>query len=133
MLFLTPAQPGKLTVYIFATTDDEATSLRRELTPVAKKFDKYVTFGVADAVEYSPMAKNFGLTSNMFPALAVHAPMNDNVFTYHQGRRILAPLVEAMLTTVLQAKAANGQVFGAEAPEMQPVVAQEAVEGHDEL
>ncbi|KAF1973168.1 hypothetical protein BU23DRAFT_465354 [Bimuria novae-zelandiae CBS 107.79] len=125
--------PGKLSAYIFATTEDEARALRHELTSLAKKFEQYVTFGVADAVEYAPMAKNFGLVEGRFPALAVHAPMNDNVFTYLQRRVIRVDVVEGMLMTILQGKATTGQVFGANAPEMEGAEA-EAVKGQrDEL
>ncbi|KAJ4294628.1 hypothetical protein N0V90_008319 [Kalmusia sp. IMI 367209] len=123
--------PGKLAAYIFATTEDEATSMRYELTPVAKRFAQYVTFGVADAFEYGPMAKNFGLVHNIFPALAIHAPINDNVFIYLQGREIVASTVEAMLMTILQGKATSGQVFGREAPELEEGQTMHA--RHDEL
>lgn len=63
------------------------------------------------------MAIGFGLATNKFPALAVHAPMNDNVFTYSQGRKIVAEVVENMLLTILQGEATSGQVFGSELPE----------------
>lgn len=79
------------------------------------------------------MAKNFGLAGEQFPALAVHAPMNDNVFTYQQGRKIMPSVVDAMLTTILQAKATSGQMFGTEAPDMDDVEAQKGEKGHDEL
>ena len=84
---------------------------------MAKMFEPYVTFGVADAVEYGPMAKNFGLKNEDFPALAVHAPMNDHVFTYMQGKEIAVAVVKDMLTSILQGKAASGQVFGSNGPE----------------
>ncbi|KAJ4357929.1 uncharacterized protein N0V89_002506 [Didymosphaeria variabile] len=127
--------PGKLSAYIFATTKDEATSLRHELTPIAKKYEQYVTFGIADSVEYGPMATNFGLVNGGIPALAVHAPMNDNVFTYLQGRKIIADVVEHMLLTILQGKAASGQVFGSDAPEYveAKAEAQREARQHDEL
>lgn len=73
-------------------------------------------FGVADAVEYRPMARSLGLAEDRFPALAVHAPLNDNTFSYRQGRIIMSSAVERMLTVILQGKAASGQVFGEEAP-----------------
>ncbi|KAF2677269.1 hypothetical protein K458DRAFT_320036 [Lentithecium fluviatile CBS 122367] len=119
----------KLTAYIFTPTEAAARILRHELTPLARKFTKYVTFGITDAVEYAPMAQNFGLmVEEGFPALAVHAPMNDNVFVYRQGRKIEKGVVEAMLTTILQGKAKSGQVFGSEA------VMQDGRDGgHDEL
>lgn len=117
-------QRDKLTVYIFAATEDDAISMRHELTPVAKKFEKYVKFGVADAVEYAPMAENFGLSAGVFPALAIHAPINDNMFTYREDRRIVGSVVDAMLTTILQGKAVPGQVFGDDAPGV-------GVEGHN--
>ncbi|KAF2872395.1 thioredoxin-like domain-containing protein [Massariosphaeria phaeospora] len=120
--------PAKLTLYIFTSTSGSATRLRHDLTPLAKKFEKFVIFGVADATEYAPMAKSFGLSNEgetAFPALAIHAPMNDNVFTYRQGQRIEKGVVEDMLTTILQGKAANGQIFGGGAARMD--------DGHDEL
>lgn len=43
--------------------------------------------------------------------------MNDNVFTYSQGREIVAEVVENMLLTILQGEATSGQIFGREAPE----------------
>jgi hypothetical protein len=77
------------------------------------------------------MAQNFGLeVEKGFPALVVHAPMNDNVFVYRQGRRIEKGLVEGMLTTVLQGKAKSGEVFGSEAEQLE-VVTQGG--RHDEL
>ncbi|KAF2801189.1 hypothetical protein K505DRAFT_227211 [Melanomma pulvis-pyrius CBS 109.77] len=125
--------PGKLAAYIFAATEEDQIALRRELTPIAKRFEKFVTFGVADAVEYAPMAQNFGLLEDRYPALVVHAPMNDNVFAYRQGRQIQASTVEAMLTTILQAKATSGQVFGDDAPEMVEPKEEDDAKGHDEL
>lgn len=121
-------------MYIFTADEDEGIAVRKELMPLATKYEKVVKIGVADAVEYSPMAKNFGLVENTFPALAVHAPMNDNVFLYKQGKTILAEIVEAMLTTILQAKAKPGEVFGEDAPD----VDDEGAKGidssrHDEL
>lgn len=107
-----------MAAYIFTTTEDEAIALRYELTSTARQFEQYVTFGVADGVEYGPMAKGFGLLHDVFPALAIHAPMNDFVFTYAQGRKIIASAVEAMLMSILQGKATSGQVFGGEAPEL---------------
>jgi hypothetical protein len=102
--------------------------VRRELTPVAKKYEQYTKFGVADAAEYAPTAKNFGLSEDVFPALAVHAPLNDEVFLYKQGRSIVGGVVDAMLTSILQGKARSGQVFGEDAPETGV-----ASPGHDEL
>lgn len=99
--------------------------MRHLLTPLAKKYAKYVTFAMADVHEYAPMATSFGLKGaqdaeeDVWPAIAVHAPVNDNSFVYQQGIKLDAGAVEAMLTTILQGKAKNGEVFG--------------VEGHDEL
>ncbi|KAF2707090.1 hypothetical protein K504DRAFT_383805 [Pleomassaria siparia CBS 279.74] len=121
--------PGKLAAYLFASTEDDQFAIRRELTPIAKRYAKFVTFGIADAFEYGPMAANFGLKGDKFPALAIHAPMNDNVFVYRQGRKIQAATVEAMLTTILQAKATSGQIFGDDAPKMR----EPGEDGHDEL
>ena len=104
--------------------------MRHELTAIAKKFEQFVTFGVvADMVEYAPMANNFGVSEDALPALVIHAPMNDNIFVYRQGRKIQASTVEAMLMTILEAKAISGQVFGEDAPEMEEADGT----GHDEL
>lgn len=88
---------------------------------------------MADAVEYAPMAKSFGLSEDRFPALAIHAPMNDNVFSYRQGRKIQASVVEAMLMIILQAKATSGQIFGEDAPEIEESKPVEEEQDHDEL
>lgn len=107
--------------------------MRHELTPIAKKYEQYVTFGVADAYEYGPMATNFGLVNDRFPALAVHAPMNDNVFIYLQGRKIVATVVETMLLMILQGEATSGQVFGNEAPGLADEEGEKRPNRHDEL
>jgi len=74
------------------------------------------------------MAQNFGLDVDKgFPALVVHAPMNDNVFVYRQGRVIERSVVEDMLTRILQGKAKAGEVFGDEAQ------VEKRGGGHDEL
>lgn len=82
-------------------------------------------FALTDAVEYAPMAQGFGLKDDVWPALAVHAPMNDNVFLWKQGKTIERREVEHMLKTILQGKAVNGQVFGDGA--------HDNGKGHDEL
>lgn len=111
-------QRNKLTVYLFVPTEDTATVLRHELTPLARKLETYVIFGMVDAVEFAPMVQNFGLQAERgLPALVVHAPMNDNVFHYAQGRNIERGVVEAMLMTILEGKAQSGQVFGEDAAE----------------
>jgi protein disulfide-isomerase A1 len=121
----------KLALYIFAANEDDAIIVRRELTPLAKKYESYVKMGVADAYEYGPMAKNFGLADETWPAVAVHAPMNDNVFVYRQGKKIGVKEVEAMLMTILKGKAANGQVFGEDEDDVSNKG--ENGNGHDEL
>ncbi|KAF2740631.1 hypothetical protein EJ04DRAFT_530830 [Polyplosphaeria fusca] len=120
---------GKLSGYIFVSNENEASAVRKELTPVVRKLEKYLAFGIADAVEYAPMARSFGLSKDVFPALVVHAPHNDNVFTYKQGRKIVAPVVDDMLNTILHSKAQSGQIFGENAPEM----GASNPKGHDEL
>ncbi|CAO2658601.1 Nn.00g063240.m01.CDS01 [Neocucurbitaria sp. VM-36] len=112
--------PGKLTTYIFTTSEEDATTIRHELTPLANKYEKFVTFAIASTREYALMAKNFGINMGLaFPTLVVHAPMNDDVFSYQQGKEVVAGIVEAMLTTILHGKATSGQVFGDEAPEIE--------------
>ena len=92
--------------------------------------------GVADAYEYAPMAGNFGLKleGGSLPVLAVHAPMNDHVFSYDQRKKIEKREVEAMLVTILQGKAQNGQVFGEGADDADRVGDEAQTErSHDEL
>lgn len=117
-------------MYIFVAVWEQEKELRHILTPLAKKYAKYVTFAVTDALEYAPMAANFGLQvpaqegqqgeEELWPAIVVHAPVNDNTFLYKQGSRVKADSVETMLTKILQAKAKTGEVF-------------ESEQGHDEL
>ncbi|KAH7084852.1 hypothetical protein BKA63DRAFT_4326 [Paraphoma chrysanthemicola] len=136
-------QRDKLTCYIFLALDEDdviATTLRRELTPLAKKYDKYITFASAELPKYAEMAGNFGVEVSKesedgkgkgAPVLLIHAPMNDHVFYYQHGKTVSADVVEGMLTRILQGKAQNGQVFGQEAEDWESV----AGEGirHDEL
>lgn len=82
------------------------------------------------------MARNFGIevpgqgdeeSKEIDPTIVVHAPMNDHIFKYRQGNEIDATSVESMLTTILQGKAADGQVFEGIGD------ARREGEGHDEL
>lgn len=139
-------QRDKLTLYIFAPNpsptshevptefeaEDTVIAIKKNLTPLAKKFSKHVTFAIADSTKHSEMAENFFARPNTpssasdrkrkAPMVVLHAPMNDNVFFYAQGREIEERGVEEMLMTILQGKAKDGEVFG-----------DEAGDGHDEL
>jgi hypothetical protein len=129
-------QRERLTLYIFAPLDSpRATSLRQKLTPLAKKYEKYVTFVVADAVKHAEMATNLlsrfgekGKGQHTKTRLAVHAPLNDNVFMYASGKEMEAESVESMIKTILQGKAKSGDVFGSEAADLD-----EEGNRHDEL
>ncbi|KAJ4365113.1 hypothetical protein N0V83_008731 [Neocucurbitaria cava] len=124
--------PNKLTTYIFTASEDDAIAVRHELTPLATKYDKFVTFAITDTHEYAAMAQNFGVNMDLaLPALVVHAPVNDNIFSYQQGKRMVADVVEAMLTTILHGKATSGQVFGGEAPDMEEDIGSSTI--HSEL
>lgn len=126
------SQPNKLTTYIFTASEDDAIAVRHELTPLATKYDKFVTFAITDTHEYAPMAQNFGVNMDLaLPTLVVHAPVNDNIFSYQQGKRLVADVVEAMLTTILHGKATSGQVFGGEAPVMEGDIGESTM--HSEL
>ena len=125
-------QPDRLTTYIFTTSEEQATAIRHELTPLAKKYQKFVTFALTDMHEYTPMAGNFGIDAKLaFPALVVHAPMNDNVFLYQQGKQVVASVVEAMLANILHGKATSGEVFGGDAPETEVELSESPI--HTEL
>jgi hypothetical protein len=122
-------QRDKLTVYIF-TSSPENTALRHELVSLAKTYQSYVTFGIVDTGRYAEMPANFGVKMDKDgTALVVHAPVNDNVFFYDQGKRIEKNAVEKMLTTILQGNANEGQIFGTDAEDMDIGTAS----GHDEL
>ncbi|OAL47136.1 hypothetical protein IQ07DRAFT_682622 [Pyrenochaeta sp. DS3sAY3a] len=113
-------QRDKLTLYIFLPASSPHTHpLRHTLTPLAKRFAKFVTFAFADAHEYAPMARSFGLAldsedADASPALVVHAPVNENVFFYGRGRGVEVRGVEDMLMAILQGRARAGEVFGGE-------------------
>jgi protein disulfide-isomerase A1 len=120
-------QRDKLTVYIFTHAIDEVTKVRHELTPIAKKYEKFVTFAVVDVGRYTEMPQNFGIEMKGDEAVVVHAPGNDNLFFYKQGKSILGEHVDSMLLTILEGRASQGEVFG---EEMEDANADEA---HDEL
>ncbi|KAF2833559.1 hypothetical protein CC86DRAFT_389765 [Ophiobolus disseminans] len=132
-------QRDKLTLYIFTSSEDQACALRTGLTPLAKKYEKYVVFAVADGEKHKEMASNFlarfdagGVGGGLkMPGVVVHAPLNDNVFMYARGKEIEQEVVESMLVTILQGKARSGDVFGREASDVEEGGREEW--GHDEL
>jgi hypothetical protein len=132
-------KPGKLSLYIFEDNEDVVNELRREFTPLAKKYAQHLKIAIADFVEFKPMAEGFGLKQNRRPAVALHAPMNDNVFLYEQGRSFSASTIERMLLEVLNGRAVNGQVFGEDIDEgdegatKTEFVSAGEDRGHDEL
>jgi hypothetical protein len=109
----------RLTLYIFAAASAEALALRRALTPLAKKYEAYVTFGLVDLGRYPEMPGNFGAEGE---GLVVHAPVNDEVF-YWRGQ-VGAEGVEGMLVKILEGRAVGGEGFGEVDGERR---------GHDEL
>jgi protein disulfide-isomerase A1 len=123
-------QQNKLTAYIFLR-DPEDIRARRELAPIAKKYEKYVTFATVDTGRYEKMPQNFGIEMKGEQALVVHAPMNDNVFFYKQSKKIEVEVVEKMVETILHGKASAGQVFGEEAGDLEEEY--EGARRHDEL
>jgi protein disulfide-isomerase A1 len=123
-------QRDKLTVYIFLR-DPEDIKARRELAPIAKKYERFITFATVDTGRYGEMPQNFGIEMKGQQAMVVHAPMNDNVFFYKQSKKIEEKVVEKMLETILQGKASVGQVFGAEAEDVEG--GYEGTRSHDEL
>jgi protein disulfide-isomerase A1 len=118
-------QRDKLTVYIFTRVPDEVTKIRRELIPVAKKYERFVTFAVVDVGRYAEMPQNFGIEMKEDEAVVVHAPGNDNLFFYKQGDLIKEKCIENMLLAILEGRASQGEVFGS--------VVNDAEERHDEL
>lgn len=119
-------QRDKLTVYIFTHTT-HTVPVRHELTPIAKKLQSHVTFAIVDLAQYPDMPANFATEMAGEQALVVHAPMNDQIFKYAQGKKIEGAVVEEMLMTILRGKASAGQTFGDAAEDV------DDEDGHDEL
>lgn len=126
---------GKPIAYIFASTSSQRDNLRREITPVAKKYSQYINFGVIDAVEYSEMAAGLDLSPGMFPAFVVHNILNDQVFPFDQRRRISKEAVEGHILDIVQGKARPGPlIFGEDEGGDVGVEAERVrMQGHDEL
>jgi hypothetical protein len=67
-------------------------------------------------------------------AMVVHAPGNDQIFRYEQGKKIERGGVEDMLVTILEGRAVDGQIFGEDSEDLNDGEDQaEAEGGHDEL
>jgi protein disulfide-isomerase A1 len=127
-------QRDKLTVYIF-TSSTSHKAIRHELTPTAQQYEKYVVFAIVDLARYPDMPANFGI-ENMKggTAMVVHAPGNDQIFRYEQGKKIERGGVEDMLVTILEGRAVDGQIFGEDSEDLNDGEDQaEAEGGHDEL
>ncbi|KAF1921843.1 thioredoxin-like domain-containing protein [Ampelomyces quisqualis] len=123
-------QRDKLTAYIFLRNPDES-QVGRDLGLVAKKYDGVVIFAAVDLSRYAEMPGNFGIHVRGDEALVVHAPGNDQIFYFKQGKKIGGKEVEDMLVTILQGKASEGQIFGEGAEDVHE---REGDEGaHDEL
>jgi protein disulfide-isomerase A1 len=128
-------QRDKLTLYIFTRVPDDVIKIRRELTPVAVKYAKFVTFAVVDVGRYADMPQNFGIEMKGDEAVVVHAPGNDNLFFYKQGDPINGKYIENMLLTILEGRASQGGVFGSEMEDAEEDAEEEEEEEerHDEL
>jgi hypothetical protein len=128
-------QPSKLTVYIFTSPSlPSDTSLRHTLTPLAQTYSQFVIFAIVDLSRYPDMPANFGIKEMQGDtALSVHAPGNDQIFKYAQGKKIERGVVEDMLVTILQGRAVDGQVFGEGAGNEDDGGEGEIEGGHDEL
>ncbi|OCL05096.1 hypothetical protein AOQ84DRAFT_345252 [Glonium stellatum] len=119
--------------YIFASTEDEQDALRRDLTPVAKKYQQYINFGLIDAVEYRHMASSMNLQSDVFPAFVFHNILNDQVYPYNQHKDITAGGIDEFILSILQGRVSGG------AQGSEPIDVEDGVRGvkehgvHDEL
>lgn len=130
-------QRDKLTLYIFTSPgSSRATSLLQLLTPLAKKYEKYATFAMADAVKHAEMASKLlsridehNKDQEMETSIVVHAPLNNNVFMWAHGKKMERDDVESMLKTILQGKAKSGDVFGKDAADLE----EGKENAHDEL
>ncbi|KAF2490978.1 hypothetical protein BU16DRAFT_565901 [Lophium mytilinum] len=101
---------GKPIAYIFVNSEDDKVDLRRELTPVAKKYGQYMAFGLIDAAEYSHMATNMDLRPGIFPAFVIHDVRTNDVFPFDQRKMITAAAIEGLIMDMAQGKIKAGPV-----------------------
>lgn len=79
---------------------------------MAKKYENYVKLGIADAIEYGPMAHGFGLKEGVWPAFVLSMGVRNQVFLFKQGKKITGDAVERMLLEVLEGRMKSGEVWG---------------------
>ncbi|RYC53787.1 hypothetical protein CHU98_g12423 [Xylaria longipes] len=97
-------QSGKSLVLFFATSLDERGAFVDKMRPVAKMYKEYLIFVTVDADEYADFAVPLGLTSGVFPALAVQNPMYGQTFPYASGAEISPETVGAFVMDIVQGK-----------------------------
>ncbi|KAI0469366.1 hypothetical protein F4859DRAFT_487936 [Xylaria cf. heliscus] len=116
-------QSGKSLVLFFATSLKGREEFVNKMRPVAKIYKEYLSFVTVDADEYADFAAPLGLTSGVFPALAVQNPMYGQTFPYPSGAEISPETVGAFVMDIVQGKVKpwDGQSR------------QEKVQTHDEL
>jgi hypothetical protein len=100
-------QHAKPVAYIFVRSEEEGNQLRRELTPIAKKYKQYISFGIIDANEYAHMAENLELKPNVFPAFVLHNILNDQVYPFDQSKKITMAAIDQFLSDIT-----SGRVSG---------------------
>lgn len=87
-------------MYIFARTEEERSSFRTSLIPLATKYEEYLSFVTVDSVEYEQMAIALGLGQTGF--LALQNPVLGQIFPYQRQKAITAEIVEEFVLDIVQ-------------------------------
>jgi hypothetical protein len=69
-----------------------------------------MSFGLIDAVEYSPMAANMDLRPGVFPAFVIYNVRNHDAFPFDQRKEITAAAIDEFVANVAQGKVKSGPI-----------------------
>src|ERR1700761_4917632 len=81
-------QAGIPLAYIFAETEEERTTLAKELKPLAEKYKGKINFATIDAKAFGQHAGNLNLEVGKWPAFAIQDTVKNEKFPYEQGKEI---------------------------------------------
>jgi protein disulfide-isomerase A1 len=102
-MWLTWTKSGKSLVYYFATTLEKRQAYAKSIKNLAKQYKEYLFFVTVDAEEYADTASVLGLTSKVFPALAVQNPSYGQVFPY-RGTHISPETIAEFVLDIVEGK-----------------------------
>jgi protein disulfide-isomerase A1 len=88
--------------YIFAETEEERTSLGKDLRPIAEKFKGKINFATIDAKAFGAHAGNLNLKTDKFPSFAIQDVSKNQKYPFDQEAEIthdsIAKFVEEFST-----------------------------------